>query len=134
MTHPPMTEPPEKPEKHLVKVRTEDLKPGMFVVDIGRGWLRHPWKTKRKLITQRHEIAQLIQHNIEVVTVDLALRKKIAFFGEDELEKLVSDAGFKTTRISGDQISLPVFSRLTHKAAEVMPSLAYFLVLECEKP
>lgn len=55
------------------------------------------------------------------------------FFTKTELKKLVSDAGFKTTKISGDQISLPVFSKFTHKAAEIVPSAAYFLVFECEK-
>lgn len=56
----------------IVKVKTSDLKTGMYVVDVGRGWLHHPWKTRKKKITSIQEINQLVEHGIEEVAVDLS--------------------------------------------------------------
>ncbi|MBF0527950.1 MAG: HD-GYP domain-containing protein [Deltaproteobacteria bacterium] len=55
-----------------IKVKTRDLKIGMFVADVGRSWLRHPWKTKSKLITSVDEIKELLAHDIQEVVVDLS--------------------------------------------------------------
>ncbi|MDL2226787.1 DUF3391 domain-containing protein, partial [Deltaproteobacteria bacterium OttesenSCG-928-M10] len=40
----------------LVKIPTKELRLGMYVADVGRGWLNHPWKTKSKLLNSREEI------------------------------------------------------------------------------
>jgi putative nucleotidyltransferase with HDIG domain len=44
----------------------------MFVSDVGRTWLNHPWKTKSRLLTERSEIDELIQFGIEEVYIDTA--------------------------------------------------------------
>jgi len=54
----------------LKKIQTKDLSPGMFVADVGRGWLNHPWKTKSKLISSPQEIRELLDFGITEVTVD----------------------------------------------------------------
>lgn len=54
----------------LKKVPTKDLRLGMFVADIGRSWLNHPWKTKSKLITNPNEINELLDYGITEVIVD----------------------------------------------------------------
>ena len=54
----------------LIKVQTKNLRPGMFVADVGRGWLRHPWKTKSKLLSSFDEIKELLDCGITEVTVD----------------------------------------------------------------
>ncbi len=54
----------------LRKVCVKDLKPGMFVSDIGRSWFNHPWKSKSKLLSSYAEIEQLIDYKITEVTVD----------------------------------------------------------------
>ncbi len=55
----------------LVKVRTNDLNVGMFVHDVGRRWIGHPWPKKSKLITSESDIKQLKRYGIREVTVDL---------------------------------------------------------------
>ena len=52
------------------KIKTEDLRVGMFVVDVGRSWLRHPWATKSKHITSQKDIDDLIKCGISEVTID----------------------------------------------------------------
>lgn len=63
-----MTDPTERRKR----VKTNDLKVGMFVEDVGRNWLKHPWPTKSRLITSEREISQLLEYGITEVTVDLA--------------------------------------------------------------
>ncbi len=57
-------------DRMLKKTATKDLRVGMFVADVGRGWLNHPWKTKSKLITDREEIRELLDFGITEVVVD----------------------------------------------------------------
>ncbi|MDR1050172.1 MAG: HD-GYP domain-containing protein [Deltaproteobacteria bacterium] len=52
------------------KISTKSLEVGMFVSDVGRTWLNHPWKTKSRLLTERSEIDELIQFGIEEVYID----------------------------------------------------------------
>ena len=42
----------------------------MFVHDVGRTWLNHPWKTKSKLLTERREIDEVVDFGIEEVYID----------------------------------------------------------------
>jgi putative nucleotidyltransferase with HDIG domain len=42
----------------------------MYVADVGRSWLNHPWKTKSKLITSQDEIKELLDYGITEVVVD----------------------------------------------------------------
>ena len=57
--------------KNTLKIKIEDLEVGMYVADVGAGWLRHPWKTKSKLITSQGEIRELVEAQIQEVTIDL---------------------------------------------------------------
>ena len=52
------------------KVNTKDLRIGMYVVDVGRSWLRHPWPKRSKHITSAKDIALLQEFGIDEVTVD----------------------------------------------------------------
>ena len=54
----------------LKKMPTKDLGLGMYVADVGRGWLNHPWKTKSRLITSRDEIRELLEYGITEVVID----------------------------------------------------------------
>jgi putative nucleotidyltransferase with HDIG domain len=54
----------------LKKVTTKDLVVGMFVADVGRTWLNHPWKKKSRLLTEQAEIQELIDFGIEEVYID----------------------------------------------------------------
>ncbi|MBW2322775.1 MAG: HD-GYP domain-containing protein [Deltaproteobacteria bacterium] len=59
-------------ERRLQKVHVKDLNVGMFVFDVGRHWIHHPWPHRSKLITSARDIDQLIDYGIREVTVDLA--------------------------------------------------------------
>ncbi|MDR2368487.1 MAG: HD-GYP domain-containing protein [Deltaproteobacteria bacterium] len=52
------------------KISTKSLEVGMFVSDVGRTWLNHPWKSKSRLLTERSEIDELIAFGIEEVYID----------------------------------------------------------------
>ncbi|MDR0354257.1 MAG: HD-GYP domain-containing protein [Deltaproteobacteria bacterium] len=52
------------------KISTKSLEVGMFVSDVGRTWLNHPWKSKSRLLTSKSEIDELIQFGIEEVYID----------------------------------------------------------------
>ncbi len=56
-----------------------------------------------------------------------------SFFSKNELETLLRKEGFVVKRVIGDHISLPFFTQSTYRLAEIFPSLANFLVFECEK-
>ena len=62
----------KKDKGNLKKVLTKDLKVGMYVQDVGRSWLTHPWAVKSKLLTSQREIQQLLQHGITEVIIDLS--------------------------------------------------------------
>jgi len=66
----------EEMEK-LVRIRTQDLKVGMYVQDVGRRWIGHPWPRKSKLITSENDIKQLQRYGIREVTVDLLRNQEI---------------------------------------------------------
>ncbi len=55
------------------------------------------------------------------------------FFSKGELERLVSGAGFTIKTVSGDVITLPVFSKYTHAIAEKVPTAAYFIAVCAQK-
>ena len=59
----------------LKKIATKDLKIGMFVADVGRSWINHPWKTKSKLIQNQTEIKELLDYHIDEVYIDLSKSK-----------------------------------------------------------
>ena len=59
----------------LAKIKTSELKVGMYVADLGVGWFKHPWKTKSKLIELTSEIQELVDHGINEVIIDLTKGK-----------------------------------------------------------
>jgi HD-GYP domain-containing protein (c-di-GMP phosphodiesterase class II) len=54
-------------------IPTAELKVGMYVQDVGRGWFQHPWLTKSKLITSPSEIRRLKDFGIKEVVVNTSL-------------------------------------------------------------
>jgi HD-GYP domain-containing protein (c-di-GMP phosphodiesterase class II) len=49
----------------------QDLRVGMYVHDVGRRWLSHPWLRKSRLITKPWEVKELADFGITEVVVDL---------------------------------------------------------------
>lgn len=68
-----MVEKSQKP----IEVEVKNLKPGMFVSDVGRNWMLHPWPKQSKLITSEKDITQLKKYGIKRVTVDPARSQKL---------------------------------------------------------
>jgi putative nucleotidyltransferase with HDIG domain len=54
----------------IKKVKTEQLKPGMFVHDFNCGWLNHPFLRNRILLKCDAEIEKIIEHQIKDVYID----------------------------------------------------------------
>ena len=60
----------ESPKEPLIKIRIADLKVGMFVVNLDRPWLEHPFLTGKKLITSEKQIAKLREYGIGHLYID----------------------------------------------------------------
>jgi HD-GYP domain-containing protein (c-di-GMP phosphodiesterase class II) len=56
----------------IKKVKTEQLKPGMFVHDFNCGWLNHPFLRNRLLLKCDAEIEKILEHQIRDVYIDTA--------------------------------------------------------------
>jgi putative nucleotidyltransferase with HDIG domain len=54
----------------IKKVKTEQLKPGMFVHDFNCGWLNHPFFRNRILLKCDAEIEKILEHQIKDVYID----------------------------------------------------------------
>jgi putative nucleotidyltransferase with HDIG domain len=54
----------------IKKVKTEQLKPGMFVHDFNCGWLNHPFLRNRLLLKCDAEIEKILEHQIRDVYID----------------------------------------------------------------
>jgi hypothetical protein len=54
----------------IKKVKTERLKPGMFVHDFNCGWLNHPFLRNRLLLKCDAEIEKILEHQIRDVYID----------------------------------------------------------------
>jgi putative nucleotidyltransferase with HDIG domain len=54
----------------IKKVKTEQLKPGMFVHDFNCGWLNHPFLRNRILLKCDAEIEKILEHQIKDVYID----------------------------------------------------------------
>jgi putative nucleotidyltransferase with HDIG domain len=54
----------------IKKIKTEQLKPGMFVHDFNCGWLNHPFLRNRVLLKSDAEIEKVIEHQIKDVYID----------------------------------------------------------------
>ncbi|MGB9698944.1 MAG: HD-GYP domain-containing protein [Thermodesulfobacteriota bacterium] len=53
-----------------IKIKTEDLRIGMFIVDMGRSWMNHPFLTNKKFITSPKQIEKLKEYGILEVYID----------------------------------------------------------------
>jgi len=58
--------------KSLRRIRTKELRVGMYVHDVGRDWLHRPWWSRGKMIANSDEIKDLLEYGISEVTIDLA--------------------------------------------------------------
>jgi putative nucleotidyltransferase with HDIG domain len=56
----------------IKRVKTEQLKPGMFVHDFNCGWLNHPFLRNRILLKCDGEIEKILEHQIRDVYIDTA--------------------------------------------------------------
>jgi HD-GYP domain-containing protein (c-di-GMP phosphodiesterase class II) len=54
----------------IKKVKTEQLKPGMFIHDFNCGWLNHPFLRNRLLLKCDAEIEKILEHQIRDVYID----------------------------------------------------------------
>ena len=55
---------------NLKKIKTEELKVGMFIVDLDRSWFKHPFLMNQKKITSQEQIEKLKAYGILEVYVD----------------------------------------------------------------
>ena len=55
---------------NLKKIRVDDLKVGMFIVNLGRSWMRHPFFRNQLKITSDKQIKKLKNHDIPDVFID----------------------------------------------------------------
>ncbi len=53
-----------------IKIKTEDLKVGMFIVDMRCSWMNHPFLTNKKLLTSSKQIQKLKEYGILEVYID----------------------------------------------------------------
>ncbi len=59
-----------KERSHWIKIKTDDLRIGMFVADMGRSWIKHPFLTNKKLVTSVKQIEKLKECGIREVYID----------------------------------------------------------------
>lgn len=86
----------------LKKVLTRDLRLGMYVADVGRGWLNHPWKTKSRLISSPDEIRELLEYGITEVVIDTD-KSKITPSGAPSK----TDSSASAAKVSSEEKSAP---------------------------
>ncbi len=55
---------------HWIKIKTDDLRVGMFIADMGRAWMKHPFLTNKKLLTSLKQIEKLKEYGIAEVYID----------------------------------------------------------------
>lgn len=53
-----------------IKIKTEDLRVGMFIVDMGCSWKYHPFLSNKKLLTSPKQIQKLKEYGILEVYID----------------------------------------------------------------
>lgn len=121
----------------LKKMPTKDLSLGMYVADVGRSWLNHPWKTKSRLITSRDEIQELIEYGITEVVVDTDKSKAAPPSAPAKAASTVPAAAasqdkptpsrgpLKTTpdAVSGVEMELPKAAKAYNKALDTSKAL-----------
>ena len=54
----------------LKKIKVEDLKTGMLIVNIDRSWFKHPFLSGKKMITSEKQIQELREYGIQEVYID----------------------------------------------------------------
>ena len=54
-------------KKNLKKISVDDLKPGMFIVNLGRSWFAHPFLRNRFALTSPKQIKKLKKYGITEV-------------------------------------------------------------------
>lgn len=54
----------------LIRVATDQLRPGMFIADVNCSWLRNPFWRSSILLTDRQQIAQIRDAGIDEVVID----------------------------------------------------------------
>lgn len=57
-------------QSHWIKIKTEDLKVGMFIADMGCSWMNHPFLTNKKLLTSSKQIQKIKEYGILEVYID----------------------------------------------------------------
>ena len=77
------------------KIKVEDLKIGMIVVDVGRSWLNHPFLTKQKRIGSTKDIQRLRDYGIREVCVE----------GDEETDAGLGQLGEETNMFSQEDVS-----------------------------
>jgi HD-GYP domain-containing protein (c-di-GMP phosphodiesterase class II) len=55
---------------HLKKIKIEELKVGMFIVNMDRSWFKHPFLSGKKMITSENQIEKLRQYGVQEVYID----------------------------------------------------------------
>ena len=109
---------------NLKKIRVDDLKVGMFIVNLGRSWIRHPFFRNQLTITSDRQIEKLKKHEILEVYIDPSrgLDVSPAKTDWDDISILAEkiDPHFKTLGENEGQ------TRSLHPDASPSPSVSHF--------
>ncbi len=54
----------------IKKVKTEQLRPGIYIHDFGEKWLNHPFITNSKMLASQWHIDRILEYNIEEIYID----------------------------------------------------------------
>ena len=74
----------------LKNIKTIDLQIGMYIQNLGKSWLSHPWLTQKKYIRSQRDIEILFECGIKEVIVDLSKSKydQMVIIPEEDDESL----------------------------------------------
>jgi HD-GYP domain-containing protein (c-di-GMP phosphodiesterase class II) len=104
-----------KPRK---RIAVEQLKPGMYIVELDRAWIHTPFLLHRKRIKDTRDIELLAKHGIREVVIDTerGINVEVKFDAAretkpEESEKIAETAG--TRRITYDSVLDPLMRELS---------------------
>ncbi|MDR2350142.1 MAG: HD-GYP domain-containing protein [Deltaproteobacteria bacterium] len=118
----------------LKKIVTKDLLVGMFVADVGRTWLNHPWKKKSRLLTDQAEIQELLDFGIEEVYIDTEKSKVLPTVAKKPFVPIPTRAPVKSRQISQAPPAAAAPERVSAVEAELPKAAkAYTKALDTSK-
>ncbi len=102
------------------KVKTRQLKPGMFVSDFNCSWLQHPFLTKSVKLTSEEMISKIIDQGIAEVYIDTSKGLDVEESpGEEEIREDVQSEIQKEAETEPDPYKSKALSEEFDRAEEL---------------